>query len=318
MIDRRRFIHRSAVAVVGGGLLGRPIQHPTAVESGPEPATPLFEISLAQWSVHRRLRTGGLDALAFPTFARQNFDIGAVEYVNTFFKDRAQDHAYLRVLRTRAAESGVRSLLIMVDGEGRLGDSDAAARTEAVENHYRWVEAARFLGCHSIRVNAASDGPPDLQRDLAVDGLRRLTEFASVHDLNVIVENHGGLSSNGAWLADVIKRVDHSRCGTLPDFGNFDLGGGESYDRYRGVRELMPFAKAVSAKSYAFAEDGTETTIDFLRMMRIVLDAGYRGFVGIEFEGNGMSEVEGIRATQALLEAVRVELGAEFGFRAGA
>ena len=303
--------------VIGAGLAGRSIHRLAAEESRPTRITPLFKISLAQWSVHRMLRTGQLDALEFPTFARRQFDIGAVEYVNTFFKDRAQDHAYLSGLKTHAAESNVRSLLIMVDGEGRLGDPDAAARTKAVENHYRWVEAARFLGCHSIRVNAASDGSPDTQRDLAVDGLRRLIEFASAQDLNVIVENHGGLSSNGAWLADVIQRVDHRRCGTLPDFGNFDLGGGESYDRYRGVRELMPFAKAVSAKSYSFAEDGTETTIDFRRMMRIVLDAGYRGFIGIEFEGDGMSEVEGIRATQSLLETVRAQFGAEFGAEPG-
>jgi sugar phosphate isomerase/epimerase len=263
------------------------------------------------------LRSGQLDALDFPTFAREQFDLGAVEYVNTFFQGRAEDQSYLGELRSRASASGVQSLLIMVDAEGRLGDPDASLRTEAVENHYRWVEAAGFLGCHSIRVNAASAGSRDEQRDLAVDGLRRVTEFASGHNINIIVENHGGLSSDGLWLADVIQRVDHVRCGTLPDFGNFNLGDGQSYDRYQGVRELMPFAKAVSAKSYAFDADGNETTIDYARMIRIVLDAGYRGYLGIEFEGAGLSEIEGIQATKSLLEAVRSRFEVDPAFEAG-
>ncbi|TFG64682.1 MAG: sugar phosphate isomerase/epimerase [Gemmatimonadales bacterium] len=315
-MDRRTLIFRSALA--GAGLAAYPVCRLAALESGLARFAPLFEISLAQWSVHRMLQSGQLDALAFPTFAREEFDFGAVEYVNTFFQDRARDHAYLGELRARAFDANVRSLLIMVDAEGRLGDPDTSLRTEAVEKHYRWVEAAQFLGCHSIRVNAASVGSPDTQRDLAVDGLRRLTECAAGHDLNVIVENHGGVSSNGVWLAEVIRQVDHHRCGTLPDFGNFDLGNGESYDRYRGVQELMPFARAVSAKSYAFGTDGDETTIDFRRMMRIVLDAGYRGYVGIEFEGDGLSEKEGIGATKSLLEAIRSEFQADPAFDAGA
>jgi len=268
----------------------------------------VYDISLAQWSFHRGLFAGNIEPLDFPAFARERFDIGAVEYVNTFFADRAEDGDYLDEMKSRADSAGVTSLLIMVDGEGRLGDPDAAARTQAVENHYRWVEAARHLGCHSIRVNAASAGPAETQRDLVVDGLGRLTRFAADRELNVIVENHGGLSSDGAWLAEVMRQVDHPRCGTLPDFGNFDLGDGRSYDRYVGVEELMPFAKAVSAKSYAFGEDGSETTIDFLRMMRIVVSSGYNGYVGIEYEGSELGEVEGIQATKSLLEMVREQL----------
>lgn len=304
--------------MAGAGLATHPLHHLSAVLPGFISSPPLFDISLAQWSLHRMLRAGELNALEFPTFAREQFDLGAVEYVNTFFKNRADDHAYLGELRSRASASDVRSLLIMVDGEGRLGDPDSSIRIEAVEKHYRWVEAARFLGCHSIRVNAASVGSRESQQDLAVDGLRRLTEFAAVLDINIIVENHGGLSSDGRWLAEVIRRVDHAHCGTLPDFGNFDLGNGKSYDRYRGVQELMPFAKAVSAKTYAFDENGDETTIDFRRMMRIVLDAGYRGYVGIEFEGAGLSEIDGIRATRSLLEAIRSEFAGDPAFEAGA
>jgi sugar phosphate isomerase/epimerase len=274
---------------------------------------PSFRISLAQWSLHRALNAGELDNLDFPGIARRDFGIEAVEYVNQFFKDKATDEAYLADLTQRCDDNGVTSLLIMCDGEGALGDPDDAARTTAVENHYRWVEAAKSLDCHSIRVNAQSQGTPDEQQNLAADGLGRLTEFAAQHDINVIVENHGGLSSNASWLVGVMRMVDHPRCGTLPDFGNFRISADESYDRYLGVTELMPFAKAVSAKSHDFDEDGNETSTDYSRMMRIVLDAGYRRYVGIEYEGPNLSEPEGIRATKALLERVRDELSDLYG-----
>ncbi len=272
----------------------------------PPPERPLFEISLAQWSLHRMLRAGELDNLEFPAFSRREFRIEAVEYVNTFFQDKARDRAYLDELKERA--QGVRHLLIMVDREGDLGHPDKAERLRAVENHHRWVEAAKHLGCHSIRVNARSTGTPDEQRDRAADGLRRLVEFAAPHEINVIVENHGGLSSNGAWLASVMKQVDHPRCGTLPDFGNFRITGDEWYDRYKGVEELMPYAKAVSAKSHDFDEQGNCVETDYLKMMKIVLDGGYHGHVGIEYEGESLSEPDGIRATKALLQRVRQEL----------
>jgi sugar phosphate isomerase/epimerase len=267
----------------------------------------LFEISLAEWSLHQTLFKKAMDPLDFAKVAKHDFGITAVEYVNQFFKDKAQDQNYLGELKKRAADEGVKSLLIMIDGEGQLGNADNAERTKAVENHYKWVEAAKFLGCHSIRVNAASSGSYDEQLERAADGLRRLTEFGASHGLNVIVENHGGLSSNGKWLAAVITKVDHPRCGTLPDFGNFNLGNGKEYDRYQGVTELMPFAKAVSAKSHDFNEQGDEIHTDYRKMMQIVLDAGYRGYVGIEYEGQKLSEPEGIRATKALLERIRTE-----------
>jgi len=272
---------------------------------------PPVRSSLADWSLHRALEAGELTNLDFPVVARETYGIDAVEYVNAFFKDRARDPDYLAALNARAADHGVRNLLIMCDGEGALGDPDDAARTVAVENHYRWVEAAVTLGCHSIRVNAQSAGTPDEQRARAADGLRRLTEFGDDHGINVIVENHGGLSSNGEWLVSVIRAVDHPRCGTLPDFGNFRVSDDEWYDRYRGVAELMPFAKAVSAKSNAFDEAGNERNTDYRRMLRIVLDAGYRGHVGIEYEGDELSEPEGIIATRRLLERVRAEFAAE-------
>lgn len=297
----RRDLLASSTAAAGLALL------PSAAAFG-SAGDPWFQISLAQWSLHRTLRSGKLDALDFAAFTKREFDISAIEYVNSFFKDKAGDFDYLGQLKQRAADNGVQSLLIMVDGEGSLADTDDAKRRKAIENHFRWLAAAAFLGCHSIRVNAAGSGDSDDMAGRAADSLVRLAEVATPYGLNVIVENHGGRSSNGAWLANVMSRANHPRVGTLPDFGNFRVGKDDHYDRYKGVTELMPYAKAVSAKSHDFDADGAETHTDYLRMLKIVKDAGYNGFVGVEYEGGSVSEKEGIIATKKLLEKVRKEL----------
>jgi len=263
------------------------------------------------------IQAGELNPLEFPQFTRDTFGIDAVEYVNRCFADASTDESF-NELKRRCDDAGVRSLLIMIDREGDLGHADDAERTRAVENHYKWIERAAHLGCHSIRVNAKSQGTPEQQRDLVADGLRRLTEFADQHDVNVLIENHGGLSSRADWLIPVIEQVNHPRCGTLPDFGNFFLGDNwfdetqrndpaNWEDRYEGVRQMMPYARAVSAKSNVFDANGDEVETDYRRMMQIVTDAGYHGHVGIEYEGQELSEVNGIRATQQLLERVRDE-----------
>jgi sugar phosphate isomerase/epimerase len=305
LINRRCFLEHSAIALLCVSSMSKAAENSIADEK-----EPLFRISLAEWSLHRTLFAGKLDHLDFAKTAAGDFDIKAVEYVNQFFKDKAGDRKYLIEMKKRASDLGVKNVLIMIDDEGALGDSDERRRRTAVENHYKWVEAAKFLGCHSIRVNAQSQGSYQEQIERAADGLRRLAEFGSEHQINVIVENHGGLSSNGAWLAAVIKKVNHPRCGTLPDFGNFNLGNGEQYDRYKGVQEMMPFAKGVSAKSTDFDEQGNEVRIDYRRMLKIVLDAGYRGHIGIEYSGSRLSEPEGIRATKILLERIRAQLSA--------
>jgi sugar phosphate isomerase/epimerase len=267
----------------------------------PRPA-PLFRISLAEWSFHKALQAKQLDNLDFANLAKREFGIEAIEYVNVFFKDKSRDAGYLAELNRRAAGEGVYQHLIMIDSEGALGDPDPAKRTEAIANHLRWVEAAKTLGCATIRVNAQSTGTPEEQQKLAADGLRRLCEAADPFGINVIVENHGGLSSHGDWLVGVMRLVNHPRVGTLPDFGNF-----YEYDRYRGVTEMMPFAKAVSAKSHDFDAAGNETTKDYRRLLKIVLDAGFHGWIGVEYEGDRMSEPEGVRATLRLLEKIRTE-----------
>ncbi len=266
------------------------------------PAAP-FKISLAQWSLHKALFAKEIDHLDFAMIARRDYGIEAIEYVNVFFKDRARDAAYLAEMNRRANGEGVFQHLIMCDGEGNLGDPDETKRTAAVENHRKWLDAAKTLGCITIRVNAASCGTPEEQQKLAADGLRRLTEFAAPMNLNVIVENHGGLSSHGDWLAGVMRLVNHPRCGTLPDFGNF-----YEYDRYQGVQDMMPFAKAVSAKTHDFDGFGNETTKDYRRLMKIVLDAGFHSWVGIEFEGDRLSEREGIMGSLRLLQRLQIEM----------
>lgn len=300
--SRREFLKQSTQVAAGLGLAGWLGNTAWAADE------PLYKISLAQWSLHRTINSKKLDNLDFAKTAKMEFGIDAIEYVNQFFKDKAKDQSYLGEMKKRAADLGVTSVLIMIDGEGALGDADEAKRKTAIENHYKWVEAAKFLGCHSIRVNAQSGGTYEEQIERAADGLHKLSEFGDKHGINVIVENHGGNSSNGQWLAATIKKANHPRCGTLPDFGNFRIKDGEEYDRYKGVTELMPFAKAVSAKSHDFDDKGNETKTDFEKMMKIVLDAGYHGYVGIEYEGGKVDEYTGIKLTKALLERVREKL----------
>jgi len=303
--SRRDFLGRAA-CLFGAACLGGTAAGVRRLATAAPPAgRALFGISLAQWSLHKALLAGKLDNLDFPKTAKQRFGIEAVEYVNQFFKDKAKDSDYLSELRKRADDEGVTNVLVMCDGLGNLGDPEATARTKAIENHFPWVEAAKRLGCHAIRVNAASKGSFEEQQKLASDGLSRLAEYASQMGMSVLVENHGGLSSNGDWLAGVMKIVDKPNCGTLPDFGNF-----HDYDRYRGVEELMPFAKGVSAKSHEFDDAGNEVRTDFARMIRLVVGAGYHGWIGIEYEGSGLSEPEGILATKKLLERSRAEMQA--------
>ena len=273
----------------------------------------LFDISLAQWSLHRTLKAGDMDNLDFAKAAKEDYGINAVEYVNQFFHDKAKDEKYLGEMIKRANDHGVKSVLIMIDREGQIGNPDSKKRQQTVENHKKWVDAAKTLGCHSIRVNAGSTGSYQEQIGYVADGLSSLCQYAAQDNIGVLVENHGGLSSNGQWLAQAIRKVNMDNCGTLPDFGNFWISKGKNgaaveYDRYVGMASLMPFAKAVSAKSLNFDGDGNETQTDFQKILTIMLDAGYRGHVGIEYSGRQLSEPEGIMATKKLLEKCHEEL----------
>ena len=328
-MNRKTFLNRLTLATVGGTAL---LSSPFALTGCSRTRNELFfKISLAQWSLHRTyfgdaldggfgdfaetLQTspndvlqGTEDPLYFAQYTREMFDINAIEYVNTFYFGRAEDQQYLNELKNIADNEGVRSVLIMCDAEGALGDEDTEARQQAVENHYKWVDMAKFLGCHSIRVNANSQGSYEEQMERSADGLRSLSEYAAGEDINVIVENHGGLSSNAEWLVDTIRMVDMPNCGTLPDFGNFTISEDEHYDIYEGTEELMEFAKGVSAKANVFDEDGYEAEMDYYRLMEIVKKAGFTDYVGIEYEGDQMNEIDGINATKDLLIRVGEEL----------
>jgi sugar phosphate isomerase/epimerase len=299
---RREFLQDSARLAAGSLLAGSLFSVPLFAA---DEKKPLYKISVTEYSLHRMIEKKELDNLDYAKFIKDMFDVDAVEYWNRPFFTKATDAEYIKQMKKNADDAGVGATAILIDGEGNLGDPDEKLRQSSVDRHKKWVEAAKALGCHSIRVNAASKGSYEEQLKLAADGLRRLSEFAKPLNMNVIVENHGGLSSNGKWLSSVMKEVDMENCGTLPDFGNF-----HEYDRYLGTQELMPWAKLVSAKSHEFDEQGNETKTDYRKMMKIVIDAGYHDYVGIEFEGGKIPEVEGVRKTKALLEKVRKELSA--------
>jgi L-ribulose-5-phosphate 3-epimerase len=300
--NRRNFL-KTTLAASAGTMLVSPALAAMAAKKSP------YKISLAEWSLHKTLFANEMTNLQFPVVARE-MGIMGVEYVNQFFKDKAKDEKYLAELKKICKNEGVESVLIMCDGEGMVGHPEKEERIKTVENHKKWVDAAAFLGCHSIRVNAGSKGTFEEQQKLAADGLHMLCEYGDTKKINVIVENHGGLSSNGDWLAGVMKMVNHKRVGTLPDFGNFiiDRQTGEEFDRYKGMELLMPFAKGVSAKSNDFDAEGNETKSDFYQIMKIVQSSGFKGWVGIEYEGSVLPEKEGIMTTKKLLEKVFAKL----------
>jgi sugar phosphate isomerase/epimerase len=299
-LTRRRMMQQSAA--LAAGALAVPMAASHAAGAGKR----LWKVSLCEYSLHRMImRAKKLDPLDFGPFTKKTFGIEGVDYWNAPFGDKAKDAAYLAEMKKRSDGAGVVGGVVLIDGEGNLGDPDDAKRAEAVERHHKWIDAAKALGCYAIRVNARSRGTYEEQLKLAADGLRRLGEYGKKNECAVIVENHGGLSSNGEWLAAVMKTVGMDEVGTLPDFGNFG-----QYDRYKGVRELMPYAKNVSAKSHEFDADGNETRTDYYKMMKIVVDAGFRGWVGIEYEGGKLSEVDGVKATRDLLARVHAKLSA--------
>ena len=276
--------------------------------------TPL-KIGLAQWSLHRALRSKKLDNLDFAKTAKEKFDISVVEYVNVFFSDKVNNKEYLNEMVARSVDIGVKNSLIMIDGEGNLGDSNERKRNKAIDNHKKWVEAANYIGCNHIRVNAAGNGSEDEVSKYASDSLQKLGDFSKDFKINIIVENHGGYSSDAQWLVGVIKNTERKNVGTLPDFGNFCVksrpnklsswgglsGCAVEYDKYKGVKEMLPYAKSVSAKSINFDDQGSSIEIDFYKMMKIVKQSGYSEYVSIEYEGNSHSEEEGIRLTKKLM-----------------
>ncbi len=295
-----------------------PQKEESSMETPPEETQPFFKLSLAQWSLHKAMQSGEIDPMDFAQKANE-LGFEGIEYVSQLYtKELKKDpdpkkamQTLLEALKVKSEEHNIQNLIIMVDGEGDLAVIDDTKRNESVENHKKWVDAAQFLGCHSIRVNLFGTNDPKQWIDVATDGLGKLSDYAATKNINVIVENHGYLSSNASLLVEVMKKVNKPNCGVLPDFGNFCLEreGGErwgakcikEYPKYQGVEEMMPYAKAVSAKSYDFNAEGNETTIDYKKMLEIIKKSGYDGFIGVEYEGERLTEIEGITATRDLL-----------------
>lgn len=321
-MKRRNFIRNSSQAGMAFSLLGMYACKETKKK---EDATmedanltvkavePFFKLSLAQWSIHKMIKENGVDPYTFAEKAKK-WGFSGLEYVNQLYPADLDDNEYsekamadfIEKSNAEAEKHGMQNVLIMIDGQGNLAVDDAKERKEAVERHHKWVDAAKAMGCHSIRVNLAGSDVPEEWKANSVDGLTQLSTYAKDKNINILVENHGGLSSNGAMLADVMATVDMDNCGTLPDFGNFcitrsDDGCAEEYDKYKGVKELMPYAKAVSAKTHDFDAEGNETEIDYVKMLQIVKDHGYTGFIGVEYEGSDLSEEAGIIATKELM-----------------
>jgi sugar phosphate isomerase/epimerase len=310
MKTRRNFIKKS---LLGAGALMTVSYFRLSESSGSD-----IRISLAEWSFHRALNDGKMDHLDFPARAKNEFGISAVEYVNGFFggtktnfKEAAKNKPYLNELLKRSQDAGVFNHLLMCDDEGPLSSTNGKERLESVENHKKWIEAAKILGCLTVRVNLHGDGSPDDRKKASVDSLGRLGEFAKSMQVNVVVENHGSVTSKADWLTDIMKQVGMENIGTLPDFGNWCIshpwgtiqeGCQEMYDIYKGVQELLPFAKGVSAKTYDFDSNGEQPLLDYKKLIGIVKASGFKGYIGIEYEGLKQPEDEGVLNTQKLLK----------------
>jgi sugar phosphate isomerase/epimerase len=310
MKTRRTFIKQT---LMGAGTLMMASSFKSFGFSDPD-----IKISLAEWSFHRALESGELDHLDFPAKAKNEFGISAVEYVNGFFggkkmtpQEAAKNTAYLNELLKRSQDAGVFNHLLMCDDEGPLSSIYKNERLKAADNHKKWIEAAKLLGCLTVRVNLHGEGDPDERKKASIDSLTLLGDFAEPMNINVVVENHGSVTSNGMWIADVMKQVNRKNVGTLPDFGNFCIsdpwgtiqnGCADMYDIYKGVEEMLPYAKGVSAKTYDFDANGEQPLMDYKRLIGIVKASGYKWYIGIEFEGNNQPEDEGVRKTQVLLE----------------
>lgn len=313
MESRRSFIQKT---LLGSAAISIPFteifsSYSIMNSSGPK-------ISLAQWSLNRAFFKDELKAFDFPDIAKNSYGISAVEYVNAFYKEHGTNEKFWNQLKSKSDAAGVQNLLIMVDDEGDLGNPNANERKRAVENHYKWINAAKLLGCHSIRVNAFGEGDRNTIKSALVDGLGNLCEYGDKENINVLIENHGLHTSDAKFITSIIKEVNHTKLGTLPDFGNWCLNAKwgstqnnkctEMYDPYEGVSQFLPFAKGVSAKSYNFDRNGNETFLDYERLLKIVKDSEFDGFIGIEYEGERLSEPEGIIATKALIERVWLNL----------
>lgn len=308
MTTRRTFIKKTTLAAVAATM-------PSVYSCNIKSKDTIPKISLAQWSLNKAFFDGSLDVKNFASISKNNFGISAIEYVNQFYTANATNEKFWSDMTKRATNEGVRSLIMMVDEKEKLGSLDNNKRKTAVEDHYKWVNAAKILGCHSIRVNAFGNGSREELKTSLVDGLGRLTEYAAKENINVILENHGLHTSDATYMTGIIKQVNNPFLGTLPDFGNWctsaEWGGTKEhqnctniYNPAKGLVEFLPYAKGVSAKSYEFNNEGFDTVIDYSKLLKLIKESDFNGYIGIEYEGEGLSPSDGIKATKTLIEKI--------------
>ena len=317
MIKRREFIEKQLKLSLGFTLLAIPEKGFGFDLSNEMNNDLFFKLSLAQWSLNKGIYSGDFDPYDFAKTAKE-LGFSGLEYVNQLYSDvmdsrnKHQDiKNFVKKSNDEAKQNNIENLLIMIDGEGDLATSSLRKRNAAVENHKKWIDAASQMGCHSVRVNLYGVDQKNKWMEYSSTSLSRLSEFSQDYNINIIVENHGSLSSNAELLMQVINNVNLKNCGTLPDFGNFCIKRVEGdlyesdcvkeYDRYKGIEEMMPKAFAVSAKSNSFNNKGDEVYTDYLKMLKIVKESGYTGYIGVEYEGTELSEIDGILATKNLL-----------------
>jgi L-ribulose-5-phosphate 3-epimerase len=269
---RRDFLAGAALAAAAAAAGARAADRPTR-----------DDISLAAWSLNRSFFVAQKwKLLDLPRIVRTEFDINGIELVNQFFENPMM--RYLRELKANAAKFGVTFVLIMVDGEGDMIAPDKNERMQAAIAHRKWVDIAHYLGCHAIRCNlggSTRDTSWKTDKDMvsrATESCGNLLEYAKGADLNVVLENHGGASSDADIMVSLMKAINHPNIGTLPDFGNVNPGD----DHADVLRKIAPYAKGISVKA-SWRPDGTHNPAwDLEKMIRICQEAGYHGFWGIE------------------------------------
>ena len=293
-VTRREFIGSTiaAGALAGAGNMSLPGKAAAADRPTKD------DISLAAWSLVREFREGKWKNLDLPRICREDFGINGLEFVNSFFE--LPTERYLNQLKKNAAEHGVTLVLIMVDGEGNMSAMEKKERMQAALNHRKWVDIAASLGCHAIRCNVG--GPSkDYDQDTmkrAADSFGNLVEYASQYPLNVILENHGGASSNPDMMIGLMKAINSPNFGTLPDFGNI-----YEFDRYESIRKLVAYAKGISVKT-KFKPNGTHPDYDLEKLLKICMEEGYHGFYGIEQESPDANSWQAVRWSKAVIDRV--------------
>ena len=293
-----------------------------------------LDIGLQMYSFAPLIMQGKFDLLGFPDLVKNTYGINGAEYWSIPFMGRENDKDFLNDIKRRSDDNGVDNLIILVDdidiktmqSGPSLASSNKNDRDTAIDYHKKWIDVAKEIGCHSIRVNLKSDESDNKKiLDNSSESISRLIEFSKQDNISIVIENHGGITADADWLVSLIKNVDNKYVGTLPDFGdynfcvdrgalNFDDIGKvckNQYDKYLGVKKLMPYAKGVSAKSHEFGKDGEELSTNYSRMIKIISESNYKGYITIEYEGAMMGMFggegtylnphEGILATKKLI-----------------